>query len=264
MLAGRQDGAFLDNYVKNFSRDFGTDGVIEDGYGFRWRHGYHFDQLNEIILQLKKDPGTRQCVLQMWGAGRTDLLANKAKPCNLVATFRIEDDHLDMTVFNRSNDVIWGCCGANAVHFAIMQEYLATMIGLKIGNYWQVSTNLHLYKLHEDMLLKRVGNHEGKVLSHFLLDPSEYGPTYPLITSPENFDDDLTEVMACIDDIHAGDKPYVGNISNTFLTGVVLPMARAYRKYRERKYVDAISDINEVLAHDWRQAGLEWLKRRIK
>ena len=91
----------------------------------------------------------------MWGAGRDDLRSYSAKPCNLIITFRIARDRLDMTVFNRSNDLVWGCCGANAVHFPMLQEYLAGRMEVDVGGYWQVSTNLHLYEEHIKMFQER-------------------------------------------------------------------------------------------------------------
>lgn len=264
MLAGRKDGAFLDNYIRNFSKEFGIEGIIEDSYGYRWRYGCEFDQLDEIIQQMRGSPGTRQCVLQMWGAGRTDLLASMAKPCNLVATFRIQAGRLDMAVYNRSNDLVWGCCGANAVHFGFLQEYLATMIGVEIGHYWQISTNLHMYQKHIDMMLSRVEKYQSKKdLAMFLVDYNEYKSIQPLINFPLNFDDELEETMMCLDEIHRGQKPYAGNLSNTFLRDVVLPMARAYRQFREKDIQGALATVDgEVTADDWKRAGHEWLQRR--
>src|SRR3974390_1532437 len=90
MLAGRQDAAFLGYYIKDFSKLYGKNGIVMDAYGQRWLYGAGYDQLTEIVNQLRKEPNTRQCVLQMWGAGRDDLRAVSSKPCNLVATFRIQ------------------------------------------------------------------------------------------------------------------------------------------------------------------------------
>src|SRR5215471_15206896 len=40
MLAGREDGAFLDYYVKDFSKLYGDEeGIVPDAYGHRWRYG---------------------------------------------------------------------------------------------------------------------------------------------------------------------------------------------------------------------------------
>ena len=270
MLAGREDGAFLDNYVKDFSKTFGVDGIIPDAYGYRWRH-CGCDQLEEIARQLKANPNSRQAVLQMWGikTGEIELEYDGPKACNLVATFRIREGMLDMTVFNRSNDLIWGCCGANAVHFPIMQEYLAAMIGVRIGEYWQISNNLHLYQDHIKMLMKRMSlyNKDEDISGwdrglYVALKTSFYEETMPLVEFPETFDEDLFDTMVMIDLINRDETVYDGNIGNPFLRNVVLPMARAYRFYKTRNTAQALIEIENVVANDWRRAGKEWIKRR--
>jgi thymidylate synthase len=262
MLAGRNDGEFLDHYIKDFSKQYGVNGLIPDAYGYRWRHGLEFDQLQEIIHQLKKNPITRQAVLQMWGANQDfhDLMTMDPKPCNLVATFRIVNDRLDMTVFNRSNDLIWGCCGANAVHFAILQEYVAGMIGINMGEYWQISTNLHMYMEHVDLLRHRMSAHVS--LHSVLISTGNYGPTQPLIKYPEAFDNEIQEVMQMVDDIHEGKEIYSGNLSNSFLSDVVIPMAKAHWYYKKKQIPMALFEMRRVIAQDWKKAGTEWIERR--
>jgi thymidylate synthase len=256
MLAGRDDSAFLDYYVKDFGKRFGENGIIMDAYGQRWRHGNKYDQLDEIISLLRREPTSRQAVLQMWGAGRDDLRAYSSKPCNLIATFRIQDSALNMTVFNRSNDLILGCCGANAVHFPILQEYIAGRIGVEMGEYWQVTTNLHVYKDQHELLCKR-----GGLLSQL---EEEYGPTMPLIEYPQVFNQELEEVMYFIDNAQAGEFYTLDyKISNRFLSQVVVRMAMTHILYKNNKYDDAMDIIDTVAAHDWKQAGREWLVRRI-
>jgi thymidylate synthase len=266
MLAGRDDGKFLDHYIKDFSKKFGIgDGTIPDAYGFRWRHGCDFDQLTEIIQLLKKNPTSRQAVLQMWGTSHDfhDLMTLASKPCNLVITFRILNYRLDMAVFNRSNDLIWGCCGANAVHFAILQEYMAGMIGVKMGEYWQISTNLHMYLEHIEMFQKRVKGSEGRPQTfYFLKDSGVYGKTEPLMKYPEVFDSELKETMGIIDDLHENKEVYHGNISNPFFHAVVIPMALAHHSYKKKQIAEALYQMKKVIAQDWKKAGIEWIERR--
>ena len=257
MLAGRDDGAFLDNYIKDYSKKFGVNGRIMDSYGYRWRCRLGYDQLQEITEQLQKDPTTRQAVLQMWN---DDLIAEHTKPCNLVATFRIRNRKLDMTVFNRSNDLIWGCCGANAVHFPLLQEYMASMIGVQMGEYWQVTTNLHLYQAHVEMLQAR--NNLDKDLYVALRNFGTYEDTIPLIKYPESFDNELEETMQMIEDINQDKEIFDGNLSQPFLRDVVLPMAQAHRHYKNRTMAEAFVTMETVIAADWRRAGTEWIKRR--
>ena len=56
-------------------------------------------------------------------------------PCNTHIYFRVVDGKLNMTVCNRSNDVIWGMTGANAVHMTMLQELIAAEADIPIGSY---------------------------------------------------------------------------------------------------------------------------------
>jgi len=164
LLAGRNDVASLTPYVKNFERYAEPGGVVHGAYGHRWRKHFGYDQLGAVVNKLKGDPGTRQAVIQMWDAsffddrdvmwrtrdddgrslGADDLSGDfRDRPCNLLCVLRISPGEtqqgdavsvLDMTVMNRSHDVIWGLLGANAVHFAVLQENLAARLDIGIGD----------------------------------------------------------------------------------------------------------------------------------
>jgi hypothetical protein len=266
MLAGRDDGAFIDNYVKNFSERYADNGWVPDAYGYRWRNSLSADQLNIIVVQLRNDPTTRQAVLQMWGAGREDLFTANFKPCNLVAVFRIVKGRLNMVVSNRSNDLIWGCCGSNAVHFAILQEYIAGMVGVPLGGYWQVSSNLHMYMEHHEMLRKRTGVSGFPLIDvgPYLRTDGNYEKTQPLVTDPASFDKELEMTMVFLDRLHHDSYDISMDyhpMKNIFLKEVALNMAIAYKFHRQKNKVDALKRVAMVMAEDWRKAGMEWLER---
>lgn len=156
MLAGRNDLEPLTRYIKDFSR-YSDDGkTLHGAYGYRWRNHLNsihhekrigrLDQLDTIAQRLKHDPEDRRSVLQMWDAEYDLDYPSKDVPCNVTATFQRDvNGRLDLTVFNRSNDVIWGAYFANAFHFACLLEYVANKIGCDIGVYRQVSVNYHAY-----------------------------------------------------------------------------------------------------------------------
>jgi len=146
MLRGRNDVAPMERYAKQFN-NYSDDGTILHGaYGHRWRYHFGYDQLLPIIKRLRADQDDRRCVLQMWDA-RVDLDRDgRDVPCNMIATFQRDyNGALDLTVYNRSNDAVWGLAGANAVHFGFLLEYMANAIGCPVGRYNQITTNLHAY-----------------------------------------------------------------------------------------------------------------------
>lgn len=148
MLAGRNDLAPLLRYVKDFGR-FSDDGTTLHGaYGKRWRDWFDTkDQLAIVAERLSTNGDDRRCVVTMWDADLDLGFDAKDVPCNLIATFqRGAHGELNLTVFCRSNDVVWGCYGANAVHFSFLLEYMAAWIDCPVGTYTQVSVNWHAYE----------------------------------------------------------------------------------------------------------------------
>ncbi len=156
MLAGRHDLAPLLRYVKTFGQFSDNGSTLHGAYGFRWRAHFDvergrniggLDQLAVIARQLTQNREDRRCVLQMWDADGDLGTTGKDVPCNTIASVqRTAEGALDLTVFCRSNDILWGAYFANAYHFSLLQEYLAAWIGCPVGTYYQVSVNWHAYK----------------------------------------------------------------------------------------------------------------------
>jgi hypothetical protein len=94
---------------------------------------------------LKENPDSRRIVLNMWSAQYDLGRDRKDLPCNTNIYFRVTDGKLNMTVCNRSNDLVWGMLGANVVHMTLLQEFIAAAAGLDLGNYTVMTNNLHLY-----------------------------------------------------------------------------------------------------------------------
>lgn len=271
LLAGRNDAVWLDQFVHDFSERFAEpDGLLHGSYGFRWRK--HFDvegggreglpdQLNTVVSLLRVNSSDRRAVISMWDPC-ADLGANKKDvPCNLIAVPRIRLDRgakvLDLTVYNRSNDFVWGLTGANAVQFSVLQEYLAARIGVGIGVYNQITTNAHVYL----DLLKRLPE-PGLV--------GKYPGVSPICHTPERFDGDLQRFMAWTATDVCKWRPdslwfEVTFPSNPWFELTAVPVYLAHRLWkagRAEEALDVIED-NDLGALDWREACMHWLERRI-
>ena len=238
MLAGRNDAAFLDRFVRDFGARFAEpDGSVHGAYGYRWRCHFDRDQLDTVVRVLKVDPASRQAVIGMWDPNvDLDKPELKDRPCNTHIYLRIHNDRLDITVCCRSNDALWGAYGANAVHFSVLQEYLAAKLDVSIGTYYQLSNNFHAYTNELD---KRPGA---------MLDLRRLAPM-PLVTDVASFDDEVSMLLD-------GDKP----TRNSFLAETAFWMLEAY--YVRKVPRDARECLAQVKAQDWRIAGEEWIDRR--
>lgn len=325
MLAGRNDVAPID-YFNSQMKQYSDDGQTFNGaYGYRWRHTsyYYFDepakqyrynecdQLNLLVEHLKNDPDSRRAVLQMWDVGRdlTRIETSKDVCCNLCAMFSIreetarlygkeenprevsghevKDRYLDMTVVNRSNDTILGMLGANAVHFSVLQEYLAACLGIRVGVYNQITNNMHVYLktwepekwLEEYKTLylcekcagiplpdtyvsfgvcSKCGEESITLRPHPSSTQVDYGGMqhFPLVIDPLRFDKECKKFIAM--------TPQSGamNWEEPFLQKVLAPMVWAFRLHKRREYNLALNQAGLIAAPDWRNVCVEWLCKR--
>lgn len=139
VLAGRDDVATLRPYNKRIV-DFSDDGQhLYGAYGPRIAH-----QIIPLLERLKANSTDRRAILSIWE--ERDLLAvTKDPPCNDMVAFKLREGRLHMTVFNRSNDLHWGLYAVNIYQFSILQEYLATRLGVELGRQTHISNSLHVY-----------------------------------------------------------------------------------------------------------------------
>ncbi len=147
MLAGRNDVWFLEKFNPRMKEYLDNGEDLYGAYGYRWRNYFGHDQLNEIITTLRSAKASRRAVLEIWSNGdlRYANSGGKDSPCNTHAYFKIRNNKLNMTLCCRSNDMLWGAYGANAVHFSMLQEYLANKLGVEVGLMYQHSDSLHVY-----------------------------------------------------------------------------------------------------------------------
>lgn len=168
---------------------------------------------------------------------------------------------LDMTVTNRSNDLVWGMLGANVVHFSFLQEYLASMLGVGVGHYHQMTNDLHIY----------VNNNSGFHPEEWLQDTS-WVTEYPAVcehtiggASPETTD---TEVQQFVNDnwnSSAAEEILSDAMrlwEDPFLEFVARPMCLAHHAYKRGEWTNAFRLVDQVQAVDWRTDARAWLERR--
>lgn len=155
VLAGRNDVEFLGHYLPR-AKDFSDDGVTwRGGYGPRLRRWTDFstssqeevDQIKHIVDLLRGDPLTRRAVVSIYDPAR-DTLPGKDIPCNDFLSFISRNGRLDLSVFVRSNDLVWGWSGINAFEWSALQEIVAGLLGMEVGSLVFNTTSLHVYDRH--------------------------------------------------------------------------------------------------------------------
>jgi thymidylate synthase len=272
MLAGRDDIRPLVRYAKQMG-EYSDDGHTQNAaYGHRWRHAGAYerfsrgrDQLKLICDALRKDHDTRQQVLQIWDHEKDLGTTTKDHACNVAATFQIMSDRLDMVVFCRSNDVVWGCYGSNAVHFSMLLEYVARRVGVSVGTYTQISVNWHAYvdKTAEMMIeVDKISDVNPYAEGRFL-DPTTPIAPYPIAlpgTSFARWDTDCA--MFVTDTGMAPTEKKECRDWLPFFREVAWPIVEAHDLYKSGAINDAIAVASTCAATDWRLSCVNWLIRR--
>lgn len=260
MISGRRDVKFVEQFVKRM-KTFSDDGKkFHAAYGYRWRKHFKRDQLPLIIEALQKNKDCRRQVLDIWDM-RTDLSKDGLDlPCNISCTFQVNvKGELDMVVHNRSNDAMMGAMGANVVHFSILQEYIAAGVGVPVGKYWQVSSNLHVY-MHDFERFKELADFAPD--PHRTLNGCPYETGQVVVTSIvdiplKEWEQDLAMWMK---------NPAKVGLRSGFFLRTATPMMMAHRAFKKGKLDEAIEIIETQMLpnSDWKKASLEWLHRRKK
>lgn len=274
MLAGRNDSASVARYAKTMD-SFADNGILAGSYGHRWRRHFGFDQLPHIADMIKRDRKTRRAVLTMWDPESDLELGEFSKdvPCNTAVYFDGTRDVLDMTVVNRSNDIVWGAYGANVVHMSFLQEVIAAAVGMPVGTYYQFSNNFHTYVERPDVarLLRPVSGAgcEYSVAyqidnryAHRVVMPDPVVHFYPVAAEDassgkwelERF---LNQCEALMEDPTTYRSEYY-----PFLRNVFQPMVLAHNCYKAGNFEDATNCVGWIKAADWQMAAGEWLQRR--
>ena len=260
MLAGRNDVEWISKYNKRIS-DYSDNGrTFHGAYGHRWRN--HFrggpkefkDQLDQVMIRLHKFPNDRRAVVSMWDPNIDLVMHNDGKdyPCNTQIFFSKRGKVLNMTVINRSNDIVWGLFGANAVHMSMLQEYMAARTESEVGTYIHFSNNAHAYL----DTLEKIKDMQPDYESYLIIgdDASQYH-SQPLVDNWLTFDEELALWFR---------NEEVNVFENKFLSLTAFRVREGWHFWKQKNINKAIEICKTIEDRAWRKACVEWLERRKK
>ena len=279
MLGGRQDLASIVYFNSKFGQ-YSDDGKFIRGsaYGVRWWTWFGHNQIDAAVARAKNEGlDTRRMVIMQWDAATDAVTDSKDVPCNAMCCLLMRDGALDLTVFNRSNDAIFGAAGSNIVHFSMLLEYVAKMLDVPVGKYFQTSNCFHgytefpIYKKIAPAILSGKETRQDYQQESVLLSPMFMGEA-----SKEDFDADVKFLL----DSHAGVVEINSKVGlpeledekyrTEFFRKVVLPMMRSWKIWKETKNpAEAMTPLRDLVVdnpqpYDWHLAGYEWLQRRAE
>jgi thymidylate synthase len=130
----------------------------DDGLVFFGAYGPKIlQQLNYVIDTLKRDPSSRQAVINIW---REVPKKSHDIPCTLNCQFLIRNNILDVFVSMRSSDVWLGLC-YDMMNFSMLGAYVLIELKMKdvqLGSLYNVATSRHLYERDLEQATKCLDN----------------------------------------------------------------------------------------------------------
>lgn len=112
-----------------------------------------FNQIDWVIKHFKDAPGNNHCCVEI---AKGDDVLLKSSPCLRLISFKIVNGKLNITVFFRSWD-FWSGFPINLGGLQLLNEYIASEIGIETGKMFAISDGLHIYTYNIPLALQRIG-----------------------------------------------------------------------------------------------------------
>src|SRR3989344_5532641 len=96
---------FIENIKESakFAKKWGDCGPF---YGVQWRNFSGVDQINWVINEIKKNPGSRRLIVNAWNAPLIEKMA--LPPCHVMYQFQVAKKTLSCMMYQRSVDTFLG------------------------------------------------------------------------------------------------------------------------------------------------------------
>lgn len=253
MLSGEDKVLWLSQFNDQIQA-YSDDGYkLHGAYGKRWARHFNHDQIIGAIDHIRTLPNSRRVVIAMYDPNEDAFLNYRGKdvPCNTHIYMAVRDERrLDMTVMARSNDVIWGATGANAVHMSMLHEFIATQCRMELGSLYQFSNDYHIYaeRFNPNELVKHLDG----------------GQPYELIEEPTTpLCDYMAQPFDFLEECQWFIRGEYNRLRSPIWLEVGLPMKYAWDLFIAGEIDLALAVAEGIIAPDWRLACVNWLRRRM-
>jgi len=149
-LRGETNIKYLkENSVKIWDEWADDNGDLGPVYGKQWRNwesnGKSYDQINEVIEQIKSNPDSRRHIVSAWNVG--DIPSMALAPCHNMFQFYVQNNKLSCQLYQRSADIFLGV-PFNIASYALLTHMVAEVCGLEVGDFVHTFGDVHLYTNH--------------------------------------------------------------------------------------------------------------------
>ena len=126
-------------------------------------------QLKKIVETLKTNPRDRRMIVSAWNPQQFNEMA--LPPCHAFFQFNVQDDELNLQLYQRSADLFLGV-PFNIASYALLLMMVAQVCGLKPGTFVHTFGDLHLYTNHLDQARLQISR-EPRPLPTVTLNPEK-------------------------------------------------------------------------------------------
>ena len=145
------------------------EGNLGTAYGFQINKEIdfpegRFNQIDRVIHLLKNDPYNRRIMTTM--IDMEDMKDMTLVPCAFMTMWSVRGKYLDMTLIQRSNDII-AAQSINALQYTALLMMVAAVTGYEPGVFTHFIQNMHLYDRHYNIageMLSRESLGQGKLI----------------------------------------------------------------------------------------------------
>ena len=148
-----------------------AEGVMGPMYGYQWRSfGRDYllkengtpddsceggvDQLTNVVKLIMEDPHSRRILLTTYNPSQAE--EGVLYPCHsIINQFYVDGDYLDMSCYNRSQDLFLGT-PYNIASSSLMLIIIAKLTGLKPGRFILNTGDTHLYESHLEVAREQI------------------------------------------------------------------------------------------------------------
>ena len=149
-LKGETNIKYLkDNSVRIWDEWADDNGDLGPVYGKQWRKwesdGQSFDQILNVINQIKNNPASRRHIVSAWNVA--DIPSMALAPCHILFQFYVHDGKLSCQLYQRSADIFLGV-PFNIASYALLTHMIAQVCDLEVGDFVHTFGDVHLYLNH--------------------------------------------------------------------------------------------------------------------
>jgi len=149
-LRGETNIKFLkENSVRIWDEWADDNGDLGPVYGKQWRNwesdGKSYDQILEVIEQIKSNPDSRRHIVSAWNVG--DIPSMALAPCHNMFQFYVQNNKLSCQLYQRSADIFLGV-PFNIASYALLTHMVAEVCNLEVGDFVHTFGDVHLYTNH--------------------------------------------------------------------------------------------------------------------